>query len=136
MTTVTPTTSETVDAFFNAFGSGDIPGIIALFRDDADFFVSGSSIVPWAGQHSGKAEFEAFFSSFGKLLSAPEEFTIATRVTEGSQAVVIGRCVFGVLATGKTFDNRFAMHFVVEDGQIAKYNMYEDSYAIHAAFAE
>lgn len=136
MTTVTPTTSGIVDAFFNAFGSGDIPGLAALFADDADFFVAGSPTVPWVGRHAGKAGFEAFFASFGELLSAPEEFVIATRVTEGTDAVVIGRCAFGVLATGKKFDNRFAMHFSVKDGKIVKYHMYEDSYAIHESFTK
>jgi len=134
MDTVTRTSAETMDAFFNAFGSGDIPAILDLFSDDSDFMVAGAPNVGWVGRRHGKAEIAEFFASFGQLLTAPEAFSISHKIVDGDEAVAIARCVFGVLATGKKFDNSFALHLTVADGRITRYNMYENSFAIYQAF--
>lgn len=135
MTTDTKTTTTgTVDAFFAAFAAGDTDGLLELFAERVDFNVAGAPNVPWTGVRSTKKEIAEFFGMFGKLLTPPESFAITARITEGNDAVVIANCVFGVLATGKTFSNRYALHFTVIDGRIARYHMYEDSYAIYEAF--
>ncbi|MGW5847844.1 nuclear transport factor 2 family protein [Streptomyces sp. NPDC055254] len=130
----TRSTIETVDAFFGAFGSGDLPGILDLFAEKTDFKVAGAPNVPWAGVRSTKDELAEFFGIFGKVLTAPESFEVTTKISEGNDAVVIANCVFGVLETGKKFTNGYALHFTVVDGEIVRYHMYEDSYAIAEAF--
>jgi len=131
----TQTTSDTVDAFFAAFGSGDAAKIVELFTEESDFRVSGAPTVPWTGERSTKEQLVEFFGLFGKHLTAPQSFELTGRVVQGDDAVVMARCVFGVLATGRTFTNHYALHFTVTDGQISRYHMYEDSYAIAEAFA-
>ncbi|MEU2301575.1 nuclear transport factor 2 family protein [Streptomyces antibioticus] len=128
------TTDETVDAFFAAFGAGDSEALLGQFADTVDFRVSGAPNVPWAGSRSTKAEIAEFFGLFPQLLSGPESFEITTRISQGEDAVVIADCVFEVTATQKKFHNRYALHFTVVEGRIARYHMYEDSYAIHEAF--
>lgn len=127
-------TDETVDAFFAAFGSGDGETLLGLFADETDFRVAGSPDVPWAGERRSREEIGAFFGIFGEVLTAPESFEVTGRVTQGEDAVVFATAVFGVLATGKSFTNPYALRFTVVDGKIVRYHMYEDSYAIHAAF--
>ncbi|MFF4231426.1 nuclear transport factor 2 family protein [Streptomyces sp. NPDC001820] len=134
MTTTQPSTIETVDAFFANFGSGNLPGMLDLFADQVDFNVAGAPNVPWAGARSTKDELAEFFGLFGQVLTAPDKFEITTKISEGNDAVVIANCVFGVVATGKKFTNGYALHFTVVDGQIVRYHMYEDSYAISEAF--
>ncbi|MFH8562652.1 nuclear transport factor 2 family protein [Streptomyces sp. NPDC017988] len=127
-------TADTVDAFFEAFGSGNQSALLDLFADKVDFTVAGAPNVPWAGSRSTKEEIAEFFGLFGQVLTPPESFALTGRVTEGEHAVVFATCVFGVLATGKKFTNSYALHFTVVDGRIVGYRMYEDSYAIHEAF--
>lgn len=127
-------TREVVDTFFARFGSGDTTGVLDLFSDDVSFHVGGADNVPWAGTRNSKDEIAAFFATFPEVLTPPQEYLIHTTVVEGGEAVVIGHNRFGVLATGKTFTNHFALHFTVADGKIRNYRMYEDSHAIGAAF--
>jgi ketosteroid isomerase-like protein len=128
------TTRETVDSFFARFGAGDLPALLDLFAEQVDFRVSGAPNVPWAGHRSSKEEIAEFFGLFGKHLTAPETFALDTTIVDGEHAVVTGNCVFGVLSTGKTFTNDFALHFTVTAGKIVRYHMYEDSHAISMAF--
>jgi ketosteroid isomerase-like protein len=130
------TTAATVDAFFERFASGDLPGLLGLFADQVDFRVAGSPNVPWTGTRSTRQEISAFFETFPKVLTAPKGFTLNARLVDGEHAVVLAESVFGVLATGKTFTNAYALHFSVVDGQITRYHMYEDSYAIAEAFTD
>lgn len=133
-TAIQPTTRETVDAFFTRFGASDVPAMLDLFAERVDFNVAGAPNVPWAGRRSSKDEIAEFFGLFGKHLTSAEEFALNTTIVEGEHAVVTGRCVFGVLSTGKKFTNDFALHFTVTAGKIVRYDMYENSHAISAAF--
>ncbi|TGB13382.1 nuclear transport factor 2 family protein [Streptomyces sp. MZ04] len=128
------TTGATVDSFFERFASGDLPGLLGLFADQVDFRVAGSADVPWTGTRSTKDEIAEFFAIFPKVLTAPQGFNLGTRLVDGQHAVVTAESVFGVLATGKTFTNAYALHFSVVDGEITRYHMYEDSHAIAEAF--
>ncbi|AVZ74290.1 hypothetical protein SLUN_21135 [Streptomyces lunaelactis] len=127
-------TREVVDTFFARFGSGDMNGVLDLFAGDVSFHVGGADNVPWAGSRNSRDEIAAFFATFPAVLTPPQEYVIHTTVVEGAEAIVIGHNRFGVLATGKTFTNHFALHFTVADGKIRNYRMYEDSHAIGAAF--
>lgn len=123
-----------MDAFFAAFGAGDSEALLGQFADTVDFRVSGAPNVPGPLPFH-QAEIAEFFGLFPQLLSGPESFEITTRISQGQDAVVIADCVFEVTATQKKFRNRYALHFTVVEGRIARYHMYEDSYAIHEAFA-
>ncbi|MBB2910808.1 hypothetical protein FHS43_002071 [Streptosporangium becharense] len=134
MTTAPQTTREIVDAFFARFGEGDLPGLLDLFADRVDFSVAGAPNVPWTGARSTKDEIAEFFTLLGKELTPAEEFSVDATVVDGGHAVVTGRSRFGVVSTGKTFTNPFALHFTVADAKITGYRMYEDSHAIGVAF--
>ena len=134
MTATPRTTREVVDAFFARFAAGDMPGLLDLFADRVDFLVPGDPKVPWTGVRSGRGEIAQFFTLLGTELT-PEEFTIDTTLVEGGHAVTTGRSRFGVLSTGRSFLNEFALHFTVADGKITGYRMHEDSHAISEAYA-
>lgn len=129
----TRTTQQTVEAFFAAFGAGDLETVKSLFAPDFDFNVHGSPAVPWAGSRHTRDELDGFFAGFAALGPA-QEYTIHHAVINGEHGVALGRNAFPVLATGKTFTNSFALHFTVHDGLIVGYQMYEDTYAVDQAF--
>ncbi|TDU04085.1 hypothetical protein EDD99_2539 [Streptomyces sp. 846.5] len=128
-------TNDTIDAFFENFGAGNLPALLDLFADTVDFNVAGAPNIPWAGRRSGRAEIAEFFGLFGEVLTPAESFAVNGRLVDGADGVVFATCVFGVLATGKKFTNSYALHVTVTDGRIVRYHMYEDSYAIAEAFA-
>ncbi|GAB3661939.1 hypothetical protein GCM10027589_24570 [Actinocorallia lasiicapitis] len=128
------TTRETVETFFARFGAG-APDLLDLFADTVDFDVPGAPTVPWTGPRTTKAEVAGFFPLFGEYLTPAEEFTLTGVLVDGDDAVATGRCVFGVISTGKTFTNAFALHFTIDNGKIIRYHMHEDSHAIATAFA-
>ncbi|MEV5766534.1 nuclear transport factor 2 family protein [Micromonospora sp. NPDC052213] len=130
-----PSTAAVVESFFARFGAGDVPGLVDLFADTFDFAVSGTPNIPWSGQRSTPAELPDFFGSFGRVLGPAQEYNVTATVVDGENAVVLGHNKFEVLATGKTFTNHFALHIGVKNGKITTYHMYEDTYAIDAAFA-
>lgn len=127
------TTRETVDAFFAAFGAGDLHAVKSLFAPSFSFTVHGSPAVPWTGIRHHPDDLDEFFAAFAALGQA-EEYTILHILTEDENAVALGRNRFPVLVTGKTFTNDFALHFTVQNGLITGYQMYENSYAVHHAF--
>ncbi|MEV0374848.1 nuclear transport factor 2 family protein [Streptomyces sp. NPDC050636] len=133
-TTAPAGTREVIDAFFARFGAGDMPAVLDLFADGADFHVGGAPNVPWAGTRTGKSDIADFFASFGRHLTPAEEYVTTTTLVDGNHAVVIGHNRFGVPATGKTFTNHFALHITAADGKITGYRMYEDSHAVSEAF--
>ncbi|WP_020141211.1 nuclear transport factor 2 family protein [Streptomyces sp. 351MFTsu5.1] len=134
MTTAAPTARAVVNAFFDRFGSGDLPGALDLFAERVDFEVGGAANVPWAGSRSTRSEIADFFAVLTKELTPAEEFTLHTTVADDRHAVVLGRSRFGVRVTGRTFTNDFALHITVADGRIVGYHMYEDTHAISTAF--
>ncbi|MEU4772298.1 nuclear transport factor 2 family protein [Micromonospora sp. NPDC023644] len=128
-------TAAVVESFFARFGAGDVPGLVDLFADTFDLVVDGTPNIPWSGRRSAPAELPDFFGSFGRVLGPAQEYEITTTVVDGGNAVVLGHNKFEVLATGRSFTNHFALHIAVRDGKITTYHMYEDTYAIDAAFA-
>ncbi len=125
---------ETVDAFFAAFGSGDQTALLNLFADEVDFRINGAPNVPWSGKRAGREEIAEVFNLFGQHLTGPDFFEVSGRIADGHDVVIFASCGFGVLSTGKKFANSYALRFTVVGGQIVRYHMYEDSYAISEAF--
>lgn len=129
------TTRETIDSFFTAFGSGDLQGVVDTFADTVDFSVPGAPNVPWTGTRQTRAEVADFFALIMQGgLTEPEEFVIDATIVDGDEAVVAGHSRFRVTATGKSFDNPFAIHFTAKQGLLVRYHMHEDSHAISQAF--
>jgi ketosteroid isomerase-like protein len=128
-------TRTTVDAFFAAFGAGDLDALVATFATEVDFAVPGAPHVPWTGIRRTRDEVADFFALLlHGGLTEPEEFVVDATIVDGEHAVVAGHSRLRVVATGKSFDNPFAIHFTVREGKLVGYHMHEDSYAISEAF--
>jgi len=82
---------------------------------------------------------EEFFAHMGNHVDR-KAFDIDRIVVDGQDAVVLGRAIVTVRATGKLMDTLFAVHIVVEeDGRISRFVMFEDLLAclrVHAHVAD
>jgi len=128
---VTQRTRATVDKFYERIGAGDISGVIDLLSDDFSWEIPGDSeTVPWVGKRTTPAAVEEFFAHMGNHVDR-KAFDIDRIVVDGPDAVVLGRAVVVVRATGKLMDTLFAVHIVVEeDGRISRFVMFEDSWHV------
>jgi len=128
---VTQQTRATVDKFYARIGAGDISGVIDLLSDDFSWEIPGDSeTVPWVGKRTTPAAVKEFFAHMGNHVDR-KAFDIDRIVVDGQDAVVLGRAVVTVRATGKLMDTLFAVHLVVEeDGRISRFVMFEDSWHV------
>jgi ketosteroid isomerase-like protein len=60
------TNLQIVQKIYQAFGRGDVPGILELVTDDVDFGIDAKTNVPWHGVGKGKAFAAKFFENLGR----------------------------------------------------------------------
>lgn len=126
--------TETVQRLFRAFGSGDISTMLALLSDDVVWFLPGpTEVVPYAGERRGHAGASEFFQRLGGAVEF-EQFEPREFVAQGDKVVALGTERGRVRATGKTFDNPWALVFTVRGGLITEFRGYEDTAAVASAF--
>lgn len=124
---------RTVQGIFEAFGRGDIPGLLDMVTDDVQWIVSGPDTVPYFGERRGRAGVTDFFVQLGSNVEfqrfEPQEF-----VAQGDKVAVTGSERGLVKTTGRSFDNDWAMLFTVGGGKVSRLRIYENSAAIAEAF--
>jgi uncharacterized protein len=126
--------TETVRRLFAAFGSGDVATLMSLLSEDVVWFLPGDpGVVPHAGERRGHAGASQFFQLLGGAVEF-EQFEPREFVAQNDKVVALGTERGRVRATGKTFDNPWALVFTVRDGLITEFRGYEDTAAVASAF--
>jgi uncharacterized protein len=113
---------DTVRTGYAAFARGDIPAVLALFAEDAQWYAPDE--LPTGGTYHGPAGIAAFFSGlpahYEELHVRPERFLGA-----GERVVVEGRHT-GTIA-GTRFDVGFVHVWTLEGGLATGFREYMDS---------
>ena len=122
-----------VQSIFEAFGRGDVPGVLAHLSEDVTWKAPGPEVIPYFGDRHGHAGATEFFVQLGTNVDF-EHFEPGAFVAEGERVVVLGRERGRVKNTGKTFDNEWALVFTVEGGKVTGFQCYENTAAIAEAF--
>jgi len=126
---------DTVMAFMNAMGSGDMDTMSSLMADDMVWHNEGDKTLPWIhGDIKGKKAIFEFLPVFSSNLQ--------TTKWENSDAFASADtvAVFGVMAgtttnTGQsTGDFSFALRAKVRNGQLILWHWFEDSFAVSQAY--
>jgi uncharacterized protein len=116
---------------YEAFGRGDIDGLLALLDENIQWTTPGPPELPIAGRRTGKQAVAAFFQDLAGLLDVqtfePKEF-----IAQGDRVVVLGRDTARVKATGKVIESAWVHAFSVRDGKIARLDEYNDVSALVA----
>jgi uncharacterized protein len=118
--------SENVDlvrSAYEAFGKGDIPGLIALLGDRVEW--DSTSILPQGGSWRGRDGAGEFFQGVGRaweeLRVEPEEL-----IDGGEHVVVTGRAAGRLSASGTAAGYGFVQVFTVSDGQVVRFREWAD----------
>jgi ketosteroid isomerase-like protein len=132
-----PTTEALVMTFLDRLGAQDADGIGALFADDIDWFVPGSSDLPWTGKRAHGADVADYFRTLwagletGKSIVAPGKVLIS-----GNDGVIFAHFTHTAAPTGRVFQTPVALQLEVSGGKIVTLHLYEDTLAVSNAFSE
>ncbi|MEU9129549.1 nuclear transport factor 2 family protein [Kitasatospora sp. NPDC048540] len=125
---------ETIRSVYEAFGSGDLPGILARLDDDVDWASeTTSTAAPWYGVRHGKAEVAEFFEQFGSTM-AVQEFIPVSLAANDSDVLSVVRMRAEHRASGRVLAMDLHHRFTFRDGKIVYYRGTEDTAQTEAAF--
>lgn len=130
-----PNTTQTiVKQLFDTLGSGAAPATIAaLFSENVDWDIPGDvTNVPWIGKQIGRQGVAAFYQQIREQLESIR-FDIHDTLVGGDRAVVLGQLASRVKRTGKVIHSEFAFDLTVQNAQITRFRMFEDSFAVAQA---
>ena len=123
-----------VQSIFEAFGRGDVPGVLNHLSEDVTWKAPGPDVVSYFGDRRGHAGAVEFFTQLGTTVDF-EHFEPTAFVAEGDRVVVLGRERGRVKGTGKTFDNEWALVFTLSGGKVTGFQCYENTAAVAEAFS-
>jgi ketosteroid isomerase-like protein len=124
---------QVVQAIFESFGRGDIEGVLRHLSEEVVWSAPGSSDVPYYGERRGHKGAAEFFQQLGSNVTF-ESFEPTVFIAEGDNVVVLGRERGRVNATGKTYDNDWALVFTFLAAKVAYFKLYENTSAVAEAF--
>jgi len=123
-------TREAVERIYSAFGSGDIPTVLAALAPDVHWTEAEGG--PYGGIYIGPdAILENVFMKLGgewdNFTAVPSEF-----VSEGETVIALGEYSATYKATGKSFKAPYAHVWKLRDGKVTSFHQYTDT-AVHLA---
>jgi uncharacterized protein len=121
--------------FLARLGSGAEPAEIArLFSERLEWEIAGDTgALPWIGKKSGRAAIIDFVND-SRALVERISFEVHDILANDSRAVILGSLASKFKPTDKIAKTDFAIVLTVADGDIVRFQMLEDSFAVsHAA---
>jgi len=120
--------------FLGRIGSGAEPAEIAkLFSEDVVFVMPGDDgVLPWIGRKTGRNEVADFIIGI-RSMTEPIEFRVHEVLSSDARAVIIGELATRIKATGKVIESAIAIILTVSDGEVTRFQMLEDSFAVSRA---
>jgi ketosteroid isomerase-like protein len=139
MTNNTITTTDpkipAVRRLYDAYGRGDVDGVLAELADDVDWAAEAAgTAVPWWGAFRGKAAVPGFFHAIGSNVDVTE-FDIVSLTANDTDVVATVHWTFTVRTTGKAASMFMQHWWRFADGKIVFFRGSEDTAQSAEAFA-
>jgi hypothetical protein len=127
-------TTRIAQQLLTSMGGGAEPGEIAtLFSVDVEFEIAGDiGALPWIGRNSGRSAASDFIRDTRRLIERIR-FDVQDILAAENLAVILGELVSRINATGKMVESAFALILTVSGGEITRFQMLEDSFAVSRA---
>ena len=121
--------TETIQAAYAAFGSGDIPGLLSHLDPNVQWDHAGPDTIPWAGSFRGHDGVVKFFTAIGEnadfISFEPRAF-----VAEGEKVIVLGHESIKHKGTGRGWETDWTHAFTLKDGKVTSFREYTDTATI------
>ena len=120
--------------FLRRMGSGAEPAEIAkLFSENMEWEIAGDTgVLPWIGQKTGKAAITDFVNDSRAMIERIS-FEVHDILANDDRAVILGSLASKLKRTGKIVQTDFAIVLTVANGEIVRFQMLEDSFAVSKA---
>jgi uncharacterized protein len=122
---------QIVKNFFAALGRRDKQGLLALSAEDIEWIIPGENW-PLAGTHRGHAGLENLLQKANETVETsypePPEF-----IAQGDRVLVVGFARGRIIATNKTFEDRWVFAITVRNGKLTNIREYIDTQALARA---
>ena len=120
--------------FLGRMGSGAEPAEIAkLFSESVEWEIAGDTgVLPWIGRKSGRAAITDFVNDSRGMIERIS-FDVLDILAGDKRAVILGSLESKLKRTGKIIKTDFAMVLTVANGEIVRFQMLEDSFAVAQA---
>jgi len=115
-------------------GEGEHPEeIAALFSVDVQFEIAGDvGALPWIGRRTGRSAASDFIRDARRLIEQLR-FDVQDILASDDRAVIVGELATRINATREIIESAFAVILTVSDGEITRFQMLEDSFAVSRA---
>ena len=111
----------------------DADEIAELFSADVLFEIQGDvGALPWIGRRTGRGAVADFVRGTRSLVKQ-HRFEVQDILASDDRAVIVGELASTIEATGKVVELAFALILTVQGGQITRFQMLEDSFAVSRA---
>lgn len=116
-------------------GTHNLDGMKDLFADEIEWFVPGSSDLPWTGRRTkGRLATDFFEIMWPNYVDGKSSATVSDIISDDKNVVVTGTFSHVIKDNGKSFTTPIALHLKVENGKISYLQLYEDTLLISQAF--
>lgn len=116
-----------VEKVYDAFRRKDLPGVLALQAEQAEWSVAASADrIPWAAPGSGHAGVTRFLRILGEWLVA-DVFRIHDYLVSGDVVVALGFQQGTVRPTGEPYAFDFVHVWTVADDRVTRFRVYYDT---------
>jgi len=128
------TTLHLAQEFLGRMGSEADPAEIAkLFSENLEWEIAGDTgVLPWIGRKSGRAAIIDFVNDSRAMLERIS-FEVHDLLAGENRAVILGSLTSRLKRTGKSVTTDFAIVLTVAHGEIVRFQMLEDSFAVSQA---
>jgi ketosteroid isomerase-like protein len=109
-----------VQQVYQAFGSGDVPGLLKLIADEVDWEFVGSPKLPYAGRRRTQNEVADFFAAIPRA-DAIHAFEPREFIESGEHVTVLGWERSTAIETGKEFESEWVHVFTVRNGKVTRW---------------
>lgn len=128
------TAMEVVRQAYQAFGRGDVPGVLDLLAEQVDWRFQGAKGLPYTGAWKTKAEVGRWFAAVAEVDDIkgfePREF-----IDGGEHVTVLGWERTAARPGGKVFETEWVHVFTVRGGKVVRFWGLYDTEASVAARA-
>ncbi|MDB4964633.1 MAG: hypothetical protein JWN44_322 [Myxococcales bacterium] len=120
--------------FLRRMGAGAAPAeVAALFSEQLEWEIAGDNgALPWIGKKSGRKAVADFISD-ALVLIERLRFDVKDILTSDTRAAIVGSLASRVKRTGRIIETDFVVVLTVANGEIIRFQMFEDSFAVSRA---